>query len=365
MKLKQIPEDFVVKEILPKSFDQYLSENPDSKYVWFTLKKKNWDLFNALKAIAKQLNVSVKRFGYAGTKDKNAVTYQTISVFGVPIEKLRSVKIKDIELSDFRYANRDIGIGDLEANRFEITIRDLTKDDEKRVKSAAEKIKKNGIVNFFGYQRFGVNRAITHIVGKYIIKNDLKNAVWTYLTHVSKKEDKRKTDARKRLKESFDIDQALKDFSGIKPEIVLLNHLKKYPNDYAGALRKLPIGMRKMFIHAYQSFLWNDIAKKIKLRGNVKIPMIGYETDIEKYPKIKNIIKDVLVSENIQLEDFKIKSMPELSCKGDERDFIVFPKGLKYKFEKDDMNKNRLKVKIEFELPKGSYATEVIRQMFQ
>jgi tRNA pseudouridine13 synthase len=364
IKIKQIPEDFVVVETLPRSLEKYVYEDPNAKYVWFTLKKKNWDMFKALKFIARQLDVSVKRFGYAGTKDKNAVTYQTVSVFSVSIERLKSVSLKDIELSDFRYADRDIGIGDLEANRFRITIRDLSKADERRIKGAAVRIRKSGVVNFFGYQRFGSGRKITHLVGKYIIKNDLKKAVWAYLAKSSKSETLKRRMAREKLMETRDITQALKDFSGMKFELAMLNHLKKYPNDYAGALRKLPFGLKKMFIHAYQSFLWNEIAKKTKSKKNIKIPLIGYETDIGKYAEIKDVIKIILDYEKIKPEDFKIKPMPELSSKGDERNLIIFPKELEYKFENDEINKGKLKAVVEFELAKGSYATEVVRQMF-
>jgi tRNA pseudouridine13 synthase len=363
MKMKQIPEDFVVTEIIPDSFSKYVSRDP-SKYIWFTLKKTNWDLFRALKAVSRQLNVSVKRFGYAGTKDKNAVTFQTISVSGISLERLKMVKVKDIELSDFRHATRDIGIGDLEGNHFRITLRDLTKMDERRIRGAAVRIKRKGIINFFGFQRFGTNRGITHMVGRYIVRNDLESAVWTYLTHVSKAESKRKTDARKRLGQIKNIDQALKDFQGIEPEIIILNRLKKYPDDYAGALRMLQSGMLKMFVHAYQSFLWNEIAKKIKSGQNARVPLIGYGTDIENYPRIEKIIRHVLDSEDIQPGDFRISSLPEISCKGDDRDLIIFPKNFDYRFEKDDLNRGRIKAILEFTLPKGSYATEVIRQIF-
>jgi tRNA pseudouridine13 synthase len=178
--IKQVPEDFVVREIFEKQPRREGWKSEDEAYVWFNLTKRNYDLFRCLKTLSRRLGVSPKRFGYAGTKDKRAVTTQKISVWNVPVERLKAVRLKDIELSNFEEAKERINLGDLKANEFEITVRNIEANEKERIERNLESIKKNGFINFFGEQRFG-NRGNTHLVGREILRNNLKEAVWLYL----------------------------------------------------------------------------------------------------------------------------------------------------------------------------------------
>ncbi len=357
-RIKQIPEDFIVKEIFEKQ--QGISKGEKGFYVWFTLRKKNWDLFRALKILSKKLGVSIKRFGYAGVKDKRAVTYQKISVWNVPVDRLRGLKIRDIGLSDFEICRERINLGDLKGNRFEITIRDIDDKERDRIEKNLETVKKQGFVNYFGSQRFGM-RNNTHLVGKAVLKNNLKEAVWIYLTKEGEeKEGTRKF--RENLRKTKDFSSALKECpKNMKNEIVLMNHLIKKPNDYAGALRKLPKKFRRMFVHAYQSYLWNEIAKK---SDEKTLPLIGFRTDLNKY-KSKRLIEKIIAKEGISAKDFLLKSMPELSSEGAERERIVFPEGLEWEFRKDELNQGKTKCSLEFSIPKGSYATVLLEELFK
>ncbi len=367
VKVKQIPEDFIVEEI----FEKQRHENRKEKgfYVWFTLKKKNWDTFSFLKTLSRALGVSIKRFGYAGVKDRKAITYQKISVWNVPIEKLKKVKIKDIQMTDFQIKDERINIGDLKGNKFTVTIRDIDRNHMDRIKKNIEALKKEGFVNLFGGQRFGSKRMVTHLVGREIVKGNLKQAVWLYLTKSTKEEPRKTRRFRFMLKEGQDLKQALKTCpKGLRIEKAILNHLISHPNDYAGALRKVPKKLRKMFVHAYQAYLWNKIAgllaESVRPRTNIKIPMVGFGTDLKKYTfadAIEKTLKEELISPN----DFLVKRMPELASEGDERDFLVFPKDLSYIFERDELNEDKMKCVLKFKLPKGSYATVLLDEVIK
>lgn len=354
-RIKENPEDFVVREIFEKGNTK---DEGKGFYVWFTLKKTNWDLFRALKIISKKLGVSIKRFGYAGVKDKRAVTYQKISVWNVPPEKMKEIKIKDLELSEFEERKERINLGDLKANFFRVVVRDIEKKEKNTIEKNLNFVKKNGFVNYFGEQRFGF-RKNTHLVGKAILKNNLKEAVWTYLTKEgNEKEEFAKF--RENLAKTRDFKLALKECPvSLRNELALLNHLAVKPNDYAGALRKIPKKFRRMFVHAYQSYLWNGIAKFSK---ESRIPMIGFRTDLTKY-KTRKQIEKILKRENLETSDFRIKSMPELSSEGGERERVAKAEGMKWRFERDEKNENRLKCVFEFEIPRGSYATTLIKEV--
>jgi len=121
-KIKQRPEDFIVNEI----FSPKLKKQGD--YVYFRLKKTNYNTIDAIKKIANAIKLPFKRFGFAGAKDKNAVTSQVVSVKTndeAKITMLRELKLKDIEIEILGKSDQPVSLGDHEGNEFIVTIRNL------------------------------------------------------------------------------------------------------------------------------------------------------------------------------------------------------------------------------------------------
>ena len=144
----------------------------------------------------------------------------------------------------------------------------------------------------------------------------------------------------------------------------------------------MPWKTLNLYIHAYQSKLWNRIVKELiknkannkaprRLRAlnnikvnNIRVPLIGFATEVQD-KDVKKIVDKILQNENVTKNDFVIRAIPELSSAGSERELYAEVKGLKVgKLEDDELNKGRKKVKISFLLGKGSYATEVVKAMF-
>ena len=165
-RIKQLPEDFIVKEIN----EVILSDNGDYSYFW--LKKKNSNTLNAIETIANKLRINKKSIGFAGNKDKNAVTEQIISI-RAGNKNIENIKLKDVELRYIGDGEKEVFLGSNEGNEFIITIRNLA---NKEIKIIEKKIKNNSILmpNFFGPQRFSNNNLE---IGKAIIKKDFEKAV--------------------------------------------------------------------------------------------------------------------------------------------------------------------------------------------
>ncbi len=362
MKIKQIPEDFVVKEITSvKPIGQ-------GDYIWCSLKKRNWDLFKLLKVIADRLQISRSRIGYAGIKDKEALTYQTISFWNVSLQKLKTLDIKDAELNNFEYNQKPIRLGDLKGNWFSITVRDLDKGFNKKfLERKIEELKKNGVLNLFDSQRFGV-RNVTHLVGKQIIKADFEKAMILYLTKTNKKDNSKTRRARQLLEETGDLKEALKLFpKSSKWDLAIINHLIANPGDYLGSLKALPKRLQLLFVNAYQSYIWNKCAVEFSKRfpgRQIYLPLVGFNTKFGN-SALDKIIKKALNSEKIRAENFKIQGIPELSFSGSQRELLVFPKNLGWLMETDELNQGKNKAVMEFELPKGSYGTHVVKEIFR
>ncbi len=302
-KIKQKPEDFVVIEktsIRPKK---------QGKYTYFILKKKDYTTEKAIQTLAKHFHIPRKRFGYAGNKDKKAVTKQYCSVLG----NIKDIELKDIEVKIIGKGDEPISLGDLKENYFEIIVRNINEKPKP----------KKEIPNYFDEQRFGKNKN-NHLIGKAIVKKDFKKAA----------------------------------------EIIDSNY--KGP-DYVGFLKQKPKKILMLYVHAYQSYIFNNIVNKYlqcKYKKNAKIPLVGFGTEI-KDKQIKEITKKIMKKENITYRDFIIRQIPELSSEGHERDLFIKIKNLKIgNLKKDELNKGKKKIKISFSLQKGAYATNVIKNLF-
>ncbi len=293
--IKQKPEDFVVNEIT----NIKLKDKGD--YSVFLLRKRDYTSEKAVQAIAQKLKIPRKAIGYAGNKDKAAVTTQYISIKNIGVKEL---ELKDISLEFKGYLDKPICLGDLEGNEFKIKI---------IIDKEPKKISK--MVNYFGEQRFSINNKD---VGKAIVKKDFKKAIELIVSN------------------------------GGETSAVIREYLSKKPNDYVGVLRKIPLRILKLYVHSYQSYLWNKMAEHSKKN---KVPIIGFGTELSED------IDEILNQEGITQRDFIIRPIPELSAEGGERDLSVKIKDL-------DIKKNKEGYILKFKLPKGSYATEAIKQVF-
>jgi len=346
--IKREPEDFIVEEITPDKKvleigKAYKFKESEGDQLICVLQKKRWDTNLAISEIAHRLFVSRKRIGFAGTKDKRAITTQRISLW--KIKNADKLRIKDMVLTPLEYSDKRIELGDLWGNRF--TIKVYTK---KRLKKLAK------VPNFFGVQRFGDTRPITHLVGKEIVRGSFEDAVKMYLTRVFPRESKEAKAARKKLAKKWDYADALKYFPyGLRFERTLLGHLVNNENDYIGALRKLPKFLKIMFVHAYQSYIFNEFLKEVisKKAKYSKGQLFGYESKIDN-----EIEKKILKKERIEPKDFFIRSMPEMSSKGEKRELYISLKDFKV------LEKGSGYYTVRFSLPKGCYATTVIEQLF-
>lgn len=304
-KIKQQPEDFVVKEISTVKCKE------QGRYTYFLLKKKNYNTLRAVEMLAKQLRIPLKKFGFAGNKDRKAITTQMCSVEGVGESRLNEIKLQDIEISFKGKGDKPICLGDLEGNTFEIVVRNIDSKPEFR----------KTFINYFGEQRFGRNNAE---IGKMIVKKDFKKAVELILKG-----------------------------KGIIEENVRA-YLQENPHNYVGALKCVPKKILSLYLHAYQSLLWNKQAKQTQ--ENI-VPIAGFDTEIDK---------KIMDEEKITLRDFIIKQIPQLSSEGGERKRIAEAKEISVsELEDDEMNSGKKKVIVKFTLPKASYATEYIKQLFQ
>ncbi len=397
-RIKKRISDFLVKEIttdkttceikvigedgVKKTIEKNWPENNGEEQLTLTLEKYNTDLNNVIRELSRKLYLSAKRFGYAGMKDKRAITSQKISIWKPDYQKVKDLRSKFIDVYDAKWSDKRIELGDLFGNEFEITIREIDLPEKKVEKIILDCFKQmeNGIPNYFGLQRFGGIREITHLVGKEIIKGDLETAVMIYLTQTAPEEDEQTKNARTELAQTKDFSTASKNFPNeLRFERAIIHHLCKYPKDYAGSLQKLPKQLRIMFTHAFQSYLFNkiintrleqglglgEIEGDILIDGVPSAALFGFESKLAE-GKMGEIEKEILQKESLELSDFKIKKLSELSSKGTRKQLMLTPQKMKLlNIEKDEFTEGCLKATVSFSLTKGNYATTVVREIMK
>ncbi|MFB6145117.1 MAG: tRNA pseudouridine(13) synthase TruD [Candidatus Nanohaloarchaea archaeon] len=360
--IKEQINDFIVEELA--SYD-----TGEGDHLIVKLRKQNMTTMEAISKLSNMLHISKDRIGYAGNKDKRAVTEQYISIQGVTEEDVNQVFTDEFDL-EVVGKNGYIGLGNLDANRFEITIRQLALPIED-IRNRSLKIvdEMDGkFPNYFGRQRFGSSRPITHQVGRLILQGNYEEAVWTYIAKPYDSEYKSIRKIRNELWETREVEGAAEKFpKQYRYEKALLYHLTKNPEDYQGAIKRLPDGLQKLFIHAYQSWIFNRALSRLLDDGWFKpeyeIPLVGYKTDL-KDNKPENIIQEVLEEEEVSQEDFRLPDFPELRSEGTyRRAFADFRNFEVADIEEDDLNMTKNKMTVRFDLPKGSYATVFLREI--
>lgn len=368
--LKETAGDFIVREVYGEGRVAGLEGGQSGDltpggFVHFTLIKENWDTMRAVKEIARKVGVSQKRFSFAGTKDKHAKTAQRVSVSGVTIEDLGGVSLKDVVLEDFSYADCPVRLGDLWGNSFMVNVRDvgLAEDELRESVDSTMSGLVSGFPNFFGLQRFGVVRPITHEVGRKILSGDFEAAVMVYLTEDHGIEDDAARQARASLAETRDFKKALGEFPvRLGFEHALLNHLVEKPGDYAGALMRLPLNLRVMFVHAFQSYVFNRVLSECIKRDYAveRLPLVGYESGVD------DLSARVLEEEGVSRGDFRVRGFKGVSSRGNVRDCFVQAREFSLDcIGEDEFFDGRLALSLSFRLPRGCYATVFLREFMK
>ena len=220
-RLRAEPEDFVVEEM-----SEPPSPDKTGPYVICRLTKKNWDQQRAIKEIANRLGFSHQRIGFAGTKDKRAVTTQLISIYKGDPTAISSLHIPDITVEPVGASDHQISLGNLLGNRFRIALTEF--DQQKNDIASGELLAglTGGIPNYVGYQRFGVQRPVTHLTGLDILRGDYEKAVLTFVSTPSDGDGEEAAKGRLFYQETRDAKESLHQIPiRVSLERALLHHL--------------------------------------------------------------------------------------------------------------------------------------------
>ena len=240
-------------------------------YLQFTLLKENVDSMTAINFMSRFLHLKSGALDYAGTKDKRGVTAQKVTVYRkrpTEIERINTVNRPfKLRVGDFEYVPSQLTMGELYGNRFSIILRALDKSND-IVVSACDALEKSGFINYYGLQRFGKGAYSSSDIGRSIFRTEYKEAV-QMLFAPNPDIDKEDVLRAKSLYSSGDLVEALKCTPpSMHAEHAVLKSLNRNKTDYLAAFESIAKGVRLIYVHAYQSLLWNKaVSKRIDSYG--------------------------------------------------------------------------------------------------
>lgn len=367
--IKTRPEDFRVEEIPVETKE-------GEEFLIYDLKKKNLTTFQAISEIASALQISKGRIGYAGLKDRRAVTTQRISIKGVDKDKIDDLAFENIELTPIDTSSEPLKPGQLGGNRFEVTVRNIElshQECREQLEKTRREAARSGIPNYFGLQRFGGTRPVNHLMGRDLLRRNFEDAVMKYLIKTFSTEGKKFRKARKRLEEEKNFSEALDYFPrSLSYERKLLKMIEeKGPSrerEWMKLLKVFPKSLRRLFVHAYQSYVFNlSLSKLIEGEGKVEnfpAKIVGYSTKLTD-SKFDREVKKQLEKDDIEPEDFKFRGISELSSEGAIRAALIETDIDVQEVKEDQLNPGKIEATVKFSLKPGRYATVVSREIMK
>ncbi|XP_059916356.1 pseudouridylate synthase 7 homolog [Gadus macrocephalus] len=385
----------------------------------FVLYKENKDTMDSINVLSKFLRLRPNVFSYMGTKDKRAITVQEIAVLRITAERLSHLNkcLNNFKLGNFCYKNHPLKLGELQGNHFTVVLRNISGSQE-QVEQALKSLKETGFINYYGMQRFGTTAVPTYQVGKAILRNDWSEVVDLILKPRPGAEKGYLVRCREEWAKSQDPEAALKKLPVKRcVEGQLLRGLCMYgKKNVVTAFGLIPRNNRLMYIHSYQSVVWNTMVSRrieafglnavegdLVLKGgtahmlsaeeakglsihDIVMPLPGYDVIYPSHHVGKGY-REMLTADGLDIDTMRHK-VKDYSLAGAYRRVVIRPSDVSWQvIQYDDPRVSLVHtdvekledkpgpvfntegkyraLRMEFSLPPSTYATMAIREVLK
>lgn len=383
MKIKRLPEDFQVEE---------LTEFAPGKgpFALYRLTKRSQGTPEVIEAILKRWNLPRKVVSYGGLKDRHAVTIQYVTVKNGPRRDLRE---KSFDLEYLGQAPRPFEPRDIAGNRFAITIRDLTPEDAARGVTTLQQVARDGVPNYFDDQRFGSLGASGEFIAKPWCLGDYERTLWLALADPNPHDRPDEREQKRILREKWGDWPACKQALARSNRRSIITYLVDHPTNFRGAVARLRVDLRSLWLAAFQSSLWNRVLARwlretcrpdqlqpvlLKL-GTIpfytvldpeqreslqkqELPLPSARIKLSPGP-VADVIEQVLAEEGMELRELRVKYPRDSFFSKGNRAAVTVPRNPRHATAADELHPGRTKLRLEFDLPRGAYATIVIKRL--
>jgi tRNA pseudouridine13 synthase len=385
MKLKQQPDDFQVEELTDISLDDR------GPFALYRLEKRGWTTPDALAAIRRRWRIDAHHLSYGGLKDRHAHTVQYLTILHGP---RRGLTHHGVTLGYLGQVPEPYSSHAIRANRFRITLRDLSSEQAQSALTAAEAVQRDGVPNYFDDQRFGSVAGEHEFVAKLMVQGRWEEALRLALAAPYE------FDRAEQKREKATLLDCWGRWAECKQRLPrgharsLVDYLVHHSDDFRGAAARLRPDLQGLYLSAYQSHLWNRILaarlaetvpaeqlRPVRLRlgelpvpvrlddaqraelAALAIPLPAARSPFDAEAPWAGAARRVLAEEGLAWEELKLKGLRKPFFTRGERAALCVPTDLTADTGPDDRHAGREVVRLAFELPRGSYATMVVKRV--
>lgn len=383
MKLKCVPEDFEVEELA----EIKLAEGP---FALYRLTKRSIGTPEAISSIQRRWKLLRRQISYGGLKDKHAVTRQWVTIHRGPKRDLEQDKLT---LEYQGQTTQPFGPQEIAGNRFRIVIRDLTEPAATKIVERAKQLATIGVPNYFDDQRFGSLGVSGEFIARPWCAGNYERALWLALADPNVHDRLADRDEKRVLRDNWGDWPACKAALPKCSRRSIVTFLVDHPADFRRAFALLPVDMRSLWLAAFQSDLWNHIAA-VWLKTHVPEEFLfPVQLDTGQLPFLRDVpanlpenfftqalplpsarlhldddplgplYESVLTREGTALRELRVKYPRDSFFSKGERTAILRIEKTTAQPGDDDQYPGRKRVTLQFTLPRGSYATIVIKQL--
>lgn len=384
MKLRQQASDFQVQEL------NQLPIGHQGNFAVYELTKSGWNTLDVVQSIATQWKCSRRDISHAGLKDRHAATTQILTIRN---GLQRNLRHQNFKLEYLGQADRATTAHDIAANRFTLVLRSLSPAEVESAEAALPVIAETGIANYFDDQRFGSYLAGHPFIAEAWIREDYEQALWLTFAEPHANDDAHEREQKQLLRDHWNDWETCKSSLERSHRRSIVTFLDDRNGDYKGAWACVNSAERGLFLTAFQSHLWNmmlsallresldpaDLIPMTLKTGDVvfpssinsaqaddlfatTLPLPSARVDLADHPH-RELIEATLHKEGWAISDLKVRHPRDRFFPRAERNAIVPVQGLDAQFGIDELASNLSKLTISFELPRGSYATMVVKRL--
>jgi tRNA pseudouridine13 synthase len=383
LKLKRQPEDFQVEELTEFQTD-------GGPFAFYRLAKRAMGTPETIEEILRRWKLPRDRVSYGGLKDKHALTTQFVTIFQGPRRDLRE---HAFELTYVGQASRPFTPHDISGNKFLVSLRSLQPEAVQQVLDALEFVRRDGIPNYFDDQRFGSVGFSGEFVAQPWCLGNYERTVWLALADANEHDRPDERGEKQALRDHWGDWQMCKKKLRPSNRRSIITFLADRPDDFRGAVGRLRVDLRGIYLAAFQSAMWNRLlaawikagcrpeqlvpvslklgpvpffqaledTQRTTLQETV-LPLPSARIKLEPGP-IATIMDEILKDVGLELRQVRVKYPRDSFFSKGERKAVIPLNKIDALVAPDDIDVGRQKIRLSFDLPRGSYATILVKRL--
>ena len=388
VKLRRLPEDFQVDELT-----RVIANG--GPFAFYRLTKKSIGTPEAISAISDRWKIQRKRISFGGLKDRHAVTSQHLTIHNGPRKSLQQTSVN---LEYLGQTTSPFTPADFHANRFQLVLRDMQETEVQQAAAAVAQVQQTGLPNYFDDQRFGSLGESGDWIARAWCRSDWERALWLAIADSHRNDSASEKQQKQQLREFWGQWSECQQRLNNSPRRTIVDYLANSvkagrPPDFRGALTRISVDLRGLYLSAYQSALWNRWLTRVIENQDASATTVPFDLlsgrgvfPLTLSPEATATLKDtelqlpcaridrpdglpgelldsVLREEDIELRELRVKYPRDSFFSKGLRRAIVLPDSLSYVVHDDDLHEHRRKLILSFDLPRGSYATILVKRL--